>query len=72
MQDTSTIKPVHNWFGAPPQSVPSGVGEDVSGLRVDRDACKGSTDTPRGATFGTGATPKLRNGFPRNPPDREK
>jgi hypothetical protein len=62
MQDTLTIKPVTSWFGAPPRSILIIVDKGVSRLHVDRDACKGSTDTPRGATFGIGTTPKLKNG----------
>jgi hypothetical protein len=31
-------------------------------LHADRDACKGSTDTSRGATFRAGTTSKLKNG----------
>jgi len=34
----------------------------VSRLRVDRDTCKGSADTPRGATLRMAETPKLRVG----------
>ncbi|MGC9294942.1 MAG: hypothetical protein ACP5E8_06700, partial [Thermoplasmata archaeon] len=52
MQDTSIQKPVRYWFGMPPQSVPSTVDKCISRLYTDRDVCKGSTDTPRGATFG--------------------
>ncbi|MGC8631692.1 MAG: hypothetical protein ACP5T2_04635 [Thermoprotei archaeon] len=62
MQDTSTIKPVKSWFGMPPQSAPSIAGKGISRLHADRDACKGSTDTPKGATFRTEATPKLKSG----------
>jgi len=46
MQDTSMIKPAMGWFGMPPHSVQNSVGEGISRLHVDRDACKGSTDTP--------------------------
>jgi len=62
MQDTSMLKPVPNWFGMPPQPALSAVGKGMSRLHVDRDACKGSTDTPKGATFRTGTTSKLKNG----------
>jgi len=72
MQDTPMIKPAMGWFGMPPWPVPRALGKGISRLHVDRDACKGSTDTPRGATFRTGTTSKLRNGFSQNPPDREK
>jgi len=36
--------------------------KSVSRLQAERDACKGSTDTPKGAMFGIGTTPKLKNG----------
>jgi len=72
IQDTPTSIPVNNWFGIPPRSVQSAVGKGISRLHADRDACKGSTDTPRGATSRTVKTSKLRNGFSQNPPDREK
>jgi len=62
MQDTLTIKPANSWFGMPPQSILHIVDKGISKLRVDRDACKGSTDTPRGATFRIGTTLKLKNG----------
>jgi len=72
MQDTSMAKPVNNWFGMPPQSVPSTAGKGISRLHADRDACKGSTDTPKGATFGTGTTLKLKDGSStKTLPDRE-
>ena len=32
--------------------------ESIGQLHVDRDACKGSTDTPRGATLRTTETPE--------------
>ena len=34
------------------------MGKGVSELRVDRDACKGSADTPREATLRTTETPE--------------
>ncbi len=52
MQDTSTVKPFRKWFGMPPQTNLSIVDEGISGLHVDRDVCKGSTDTPRGNVQG--------------------
>ncbi|MCL5990075.1 MAG: hypothetical protein M1166_07085 [Candidatus Thermoplasmatota archaeon] len=45
--------------------------EDASRLHADRDVCKWSTDTHRGATLRTGKTPKLGNGLSQNRPDRE-
>ena len=48
-----------------------GMGKDISRLHTDRDVCKWSTDTHRGATFRTGKTPKLGNGFPQNCHDSE-
>jgi len=62
MQDTPTTKPVHNWFGMPPHSAQNSVDKGMSRLHADRDACKGSTDTPKGATFRAGTTSKLKNG----------
>jgi hypothetical protein len=62
MQDTPTIKPVKSWFGMPPQPVLNVADKGISRLHTDRDVCKGSTDTPRGATFRTGTTLKLKNG----------
>ncbi|MGC8691640.1 MAG: hypothetical protein ACP5RZ_01295 [Thermoplasmata archaeon] len=62
MQDTSIQKPVRYRFGMPPQSVSSIAGEGISRLHTDRDVCKGSTDTPKGATFRTGTTLKHKNG----------
>ncbi len=62
MQDISIQKPVRYWFGMPPQSVPSIAGKGISRLYTDRDVCKGSTDTPKGATFRTGTTLKLKDG----------
>ncbi|MGC8636326.1 MAG: hypothetical protein ACP5T5_04790 [Thermoprotei archaeon] len=71
MQDTSMAKPVNNWFGMPPQSVLDVAGK-ASRLRAEGDACKGSTDTPKGATFGTGTTLKLKDGSStKTLPDRE-
>ncbi len=58
MQDTSMIKPAMGWFGMPPHSAQNSVGEGMSRLHVDRDACKGSTDTPRGATLRATETPE--------------
>jgi len=52
MQDTSTVKPFRKWFGMPSQTNLSIVDEGISGLHVDRDECKGSTDTPRGNVQG--------------------
>ncbi|MGC8686474.1 MAG: hypothetical protein ACP5SF_02850 [Thermoplasmata archaeon] len=53
VQDTPSKEPVKDWFGMSPQSVFNVVGKDISGLHADRDACKGSTDTPKGATLRT-------------------
>jgi|GEM_PF-5742747 len=58
MQDTSMIKPAMGWFGMPPHSAQNSVGEGMSRLHVDRDACKGSTDTPIGATLRATETPE--------------
>ena len=53
------------------RSLSRGMDKDTSRLHTDRDVCKWSTDTHRGATFRTGKTPKLGNGFQQNRPDRE-
>jgi hypothetical protein len=58
MQDTPTTKPVHDRFGMPPQPAPGAVDKGMSRLHADRDACKGSTDTPRGATLRATETPE--------------
>ena len=56
---------------SPFRSLGRGMDKDISRLHTDRDACKESTDTSRGATFRAGKTPKLGNGFKQNRPDRE-
>ena len=53
------------------QSVQRNGLKTISHLHTDRDVCKWSTDTHRGATFRIGKTPKLGNGFPQNRPGRE-
>ena len=55
----------------PFRSLGRGMGKDTSRLHADRDACKWSTDTHIGATFRTGKTPELGNGFPQNCHDSE-
>jgi hypothetical protein len=45
----------------------AGTDEGASRLHADRDACKGSTDTPRGATRRMIATPELDKMVLRNP-----
>jgi len=74
MQDTPTTKPIHDRFGTPPQPAPGAVDKGMSGSRADGDACKGSTDTPGGATFRAGTTSKLKNGGPakRSPTARDE
>jgi hypothetical protein len=52
------IKPAMSWFGMPPQPAPGAVDKGMSRLHADRDACKGSTDTPRGATLRATETPE--------------
>ncbi len=56
---------------SPFRSLGRGMDKDISRLHADRDVCKESTDTSRGATFRAGKTPKLGNGFKQNRPDRE-
>jgi len=46
----------------PAQSVQSAVGKGISRFHTDRDACKESTDTPRGARFRPGKASKPKNG----------
>ena len=48
----------------PAQSAQSAVGKGISRLHTDRDACKESTDTPRGARFRAGTASKLKNRGP--------
>ena len=55
-----------------PQSVQRNGINGISRLHADRDACKGNTDIPKEATFKTGMTLKLGNGFLQNRPDREE
>ena len=57
---------------SPFRSLSRGMDKDISRLHADRDVCKWSTDTHKVATFRTGKTPKLGNGFPQNRPDREE
>ena len=54
-----------------PQSVQRNGPIGISRLRASLSACKGSTDTPREATFGTGTTLKLGNGILQNRLDRK-
>ena len=68
MPDTLTIKPVTSWFEAPPRSILIISDKGVSRLHVDSDACKGSTDTPKGATFGVGTTRSSRMEVLQNAP----
>ena len=48
LRDTTMAKPAKDWFGMSPQFVRTIADIDISRLHADRDACKGSTNTPEG------------------------
>ena len=64
LRDTNMSKPAKDWFGMSPQFVRTIADIDISRLHADRDACKGITDTSRGATLRTTETLKLKNRDP--------
>lgn len=63
MQDTIIQNLPQGSLEASPHSDNKDVGTDVFRLHADRDACKGSTDTPKEATLLSATTLKLDKRF---------